>query len=420
MITSVAEFLEALLAREVEILGRENVTHAPTIGEMYEGLTQDVLNRVIPENLDVRVVHGFVEGHDGQLGPEADAMLVTGEGKPVPYTDKFKWPIKDVLAIFEIKKNLWRKELLDSLQKLKQVHDITLAAANAGNIGPISLAPTFQAFAKLTGKLTQNGDFYRTDDPSYSILRVMGFDQYAPVRIVYGFGGFSRERTLRSKFMELIEQEKLAPAAFPNLVICKSFYVIKMTGHPYLSDIHDKWWPVLGSERQQPWRAIIELIWTRLGYQFGAAFPMDDSLVTENLAGLLICRPVDNDGARGWEYDPAPGNLPLPKPNSGDIWQPAEISIDEMTMISICGGRISLDDPEWIDYARDEHLNLPEILAHLVSTRIFAWDGDRAVRQIRPDILTMATSDQRYWAADNFDLLSMWVEKRNAELGRQT
>ena len=415
MITSVAEFLEALLAREAEVLGKENMKHAPTIGEMYEGLTQDILNRVIPEQLDVRIVHGFVEGHDGQLGPETDAMLVTGAGSIVPYTDKYKWPIKDVLAVFEIKKTLRGKELLDGMRKLKRVYSMTVAAADAGNIGPVSVAPTLRAYAKLTGKLVDAQSFYDFSDPLSPILRVMGFDQYAPVRIIYGFGGFTNEAALRLKFLEHVELEKLAPAAFPSLVVCRSFYVLKLTGHPFISNIDDGWWALLGSERQRPWRAIIELIWTKLAYHFKVSFPMDDSLKIEKLSTLLLSRPVNNNGIRGWEFLPAPANLQLPKSDTEVTWSPVEISLDELAIISICGGRISLDDREWIDYAQEENLNFGEMLDRLVATRLFAWDGEKAVRQIHENIATMATTDGRYWAADNFDLLSIWVAERNAE-----
>ena len=56
-------------------------THAPTIGAMYEGLTRDILDRAIPASLDLRIVDGFIEGADGSLSPQMDAMLVTGKEK---------------------------------------------------------------------------------------------------------------------------------------------------------------------------------------------------------------------------------------------------------------------------------------------------------------------------------------------------
>jgi len=52
-------------------------------------LARDILDRVIPAAIDVRVVDGFVEGVEGTLSPQIDAMVVTGEGRQIPYTNNF-------------------------------------------------------------------------------------------------------------------------------------------------------------------------------------------------------------------------------------------------------------------------------------------------------------------------------------------
>ena len=62
MITSFAEFLEQLQAKEAELLAAEAVQHAPTIGDMYEGLTRELVERAIPKKLNLRLVDGFVLG----------------------------------------------------------------------------------------------------------------------------------------------------------------------------------------------------------------------------------------------------------------------------------------------------------------------------------------------------------------------
>lgn len=74
MITSFAAFLESLQAKEAAILAEENVKHAPTIGDMYEGLTKELLERAIPPNLGLRLVDGFVIGVDGKPGNQIDAL----------------------------------------------------------------------------------------------------------------------------------------------------------------------------------------------------------------------------------------------------------------------------------------------------------------------------------------------------------
>jgi hypothetical protein len=102
MIKTIADLLRELMVKEAAKLDDETITHGPTIGSMYEGLARDILDRVIPGDLDVRVVDGFIEGVDGSLSPQLDAMVVTGKGRQLPYTTNFVWPIADVIAAFEV------------------------------------------------------------------------------------------------------------------------------------------------------------------------------------------------------------------------------------------------------------------------------------------------------------------------------
>lgn len=69
MITNIANLLQELQAKETSKLAQEKITHAPTIGAMYEGLTREILERVIPPSLNLRVVDGFIEDRDGNLSP---------------------------------------------------------------------------------------------------------------------------------------------------------------------------------------------------------------------------------------------------------------------------------------------------------------------------------------------------------------
>lgn len=109
MITNITDLLRDLMVKETENVDAQTISHGPTIGDMYEGLARDLLDRAIPADLDVRVVDGFVEGVDGKLSPHMDAIIVTGVGKPLPYTDHFVWPIHDVIAVFLSQKNIVRR-----------------------------------------------------------------------------------------------------------------------------------------------------------------------------------------------------------------------------------------------------------------------------------------------------------------------
>lgn len=114
MIRTVADFLHQLVEAEVARLDAVDIVHGPTIGEMYEGLSADLLRRAVPEQLGLRVVDGFITDGLGNRSGQVDCMLVRGSGDPIPYTDAFVWPVKDVIAVFEIKKRLHHDDLVDA------------------------------------------------------------------------------------------------------------------------------------------------------------------------------------------------------------------------------------------------------------------------------------------------------------------
>lgn len=117
MISDMASLLKAFLDTEALKIAEQGITHGPTIGDMYEGLARETLSRTIPGGLDIRVVKGFIESVNGSLSSQIDCMIVTGEGRQLPHTDSYVWPIGDVLVVIEIKKNLYGKELRSSFEK---------------------------------------------------------------------------------------------------------------------------------------------------------------------------------------------------------------------------------------------------------------------------------------------------------------
>jgi hypothetical protein len=120
VIKDVAALLTGFREREVEAMQRSGITHAPTFGAQYEGVSGSVLKMMIPPELALQVVSGFVEGINGMLSGQIDGMLVRGSGPPIPSIEgQYKWPIKDVLAVLEVKKTLFGSDLADA-QKYKK------------------------------------------------------------------------------------------------------------------------------------------------------------------------------------------------------------------------------------------------------------------------------------------------------------
>jgi hypothetical protein len=92
MIETVGQMLEALIDQEARVLSRHGVRHPPTIGAMYEGLTQGALRRTLPTGAALSVVSGFALGHNGSRSRQLDCMVVVGEGQRIPHTESFEYP----------------------------------------------------------------------------------------------------------------------------------------------------------------------------------------------------------------------------------------------------------------------------------------------------------------------------------------
>ncbi|MBJ8115850.1 MULTISPECIES: DUF6602 domain-containing protein [Bacillus] len=94
MIVTVSDFLQSLMEKEKELIKKyEIVGHAPTIGDMYEGLTAELLNKSLFKELDIRVAAGKIRNTEGEYSNEVDCMIVEGEGDKILYTEKYIYDI---------------------------------------------------------------------------------------------------------------------------------------------------------------------------------------------------------------------------------------------------------------------------------------------------------------------------------------
>ena len=416
MITTIAGLLAEFLQKRAAILGEEPVTHAPTIGDMYEGLTRRMLERTIPPSLGLQIVDGFIEGPDGRFSQQVDAMLVMGtSGRPIPDTNKFYWPIKDVLAVFEVKKNLYGAELKDSLNKMKTVWEIQSESFRRDTTTTFPVRPSRSSFARLMGRFPYTNEINDTIRPEAEYYRAIVAEQLAPVRVIFGYQGYVDESGLRQAFSDQIGKNLgaggLVPLALPNLIVCRQNSILKMSGHPYIAPITDDWWILIGSERKDPLRLMIELIWTRLSNQFKAAFPMDDTLVMESLAPLLSCQSAIQAGNRGWLYK----EHKLARQALSEMpewhWAPLEISSVENAVIGVANsnGGLNIRDEEFVTFVTAEGFEPKKVVDTLVEKRLFAWVDDEHASPIADTTHVVFTGDGRIWAATDKDLLALWL-----------
>jgi len=115
VIKTLAELLDRLKAKELEAIARfGDLGHQGMIGDMYEGLTRELLTKSLFEGQGLRVVTGKVRMPDGSYSKQMDAMIVMGEAQLLPHTDQFIYPPERVIAAVEVKKTLYATALDDA------------------------------------------------------------------------------------------------------------------------------------------------------------------------------------------------------------------------------------------------------------------------------------------------------------------
>ncbi|MCS6626940.1 hypothetical protein N0B44_28885 [Roseibacterium beibuensis] len=418
MITNVAQLIEAFLRKQASLLDAEALKHAPTIGSMYEGLSKEALEMAVPVGAGLRIVDGFIEGHDGELSPQMDVMLVVGHGgRKIPFTDHYRWPIADVLAVIEVKKNLFGGELVDAIAKSVAIAKMQVAAFAADAVADHSISTSNRAFARLRGRFPDRDLLDDLERDDGEVLRGLVLEQFAPVRIVLGFQGYADETSLRKGLLDQLEaqlDQGWSPVGLPNLIVCRSNAILKLNGHPYISPSDDEWWPLLASERNAPFRLMIELIWTRLANRFEAVLPMDDTLVEEQLARLLAARSVRHEGRRGWEYTSHEPDLRKWDAGQPTEWAPLPVTAAEDFLVRtvMAEGGVDATDPKLRSFCRARGWDIHASIESLIARRILVREFDGRLMPVTDAGVVTMTPDGGRWWSTNDELLALWLAKR--------
>jgi hypothetical protein len=420
MIRSLGDLLEALRTAEARQLDMSDITHPPTIGAMYEGLTRKLLEVAIPSHLELQIVRGFaVDGLGGRSG-EIDCMLVRGTGTPVPFVDgMFEWNVRDVLAVIEVKKTLFGGELAEAYDQLKGVAAVTSSWLK-GATGPadFSLDASMRRYAECVGELLPN-DWMRMDRAKHMIWHSIMIDQIAPVRIMIGYGGYATEGGLRRGFeqflAERLQQQGHGPPSLPNLIVTKGAALVKLSGHPYCSPIYsDGWWPIMASSHVNPTLLILEHLWTRISYLSPAPELFGDDLEVEKLSLLISAKPLKlaEPDKWSWQYQvlkARPADLaagPEHRP-----WQPVELDpIQAVVVRQLCKVDISTKDQELIEFLQKEDRDPEQFFRSLIDTTLIARDGDDLVLTTVQLKMVMLPDGRDVAADDNTGRLTRWVD----------
>lgn len=409
MIVSVADLLLQLKEKEGEMLALVDITHGPTIGDMYEGLSKDILSRTFPLELDLQLKSGFIVDGAGNKSPQIDLMLVRGIGDRIPYTDSHIWHIQNVIAVFEIKKTLLGQELEEDLEKAAALKELEFSYRSTllDRHEPIDIESGLNAFELTTGLARPSREEVPMLPPLEQLIyHSMAFEQFSVIRILFGYQGFKTERGFRSSLAKIFEKYsgiKRGPAHLPHLVISGQFSIVKATGQPYICPIENGLWSFYLSSSANPLRLLLELLWTRLSREYNVGNLWGDDLDVEVLKPYFLTGAIKNDDHFTWDIkymDIPEGKLKV----LGDTvpWNPTTLTAEQLAVMQLLlsGNRVSVNDPEIGALLDEANLSPEDFWSSLRATRLVVLRGSQ-IELITNEFMALMLSDGTIVAADN-------------------
>jgi len=339
MIHNISDLIKRFIEAEVDILNQQDIKHPPTIGAMFEGLTQKVLERSIFKELELNIAKNcFIAGSD----TEFDIMLVEGKGEQIPHTERYKYKPEQVIVVIQVKKNLYSKDLKEGYDNLRFLidyyEDLKLEKYKLR-----LFRDSFRAICNKEITAINNDTLTLHEKAIFDTLKI---EALMPVRIILGYNGFKSELNFRNKFIEFLTKNittdlskkigGFGPQNFPNLIISEKYSMMKNAGMPFVGKIsEDGWWPFYTTSSYNPSYFLLETIWSRLSYKY--QLPTDifgTDLTMEPATKFLDCRIKEINGQLGWEYDYFEAKSKTLKENT-EIQEWSPVILDEIQNVII-------------------------------------------------------------------------------------
>lgn len=423
MIKTVADLLEQLREKEAGILAKQAVKHGPTIGSMYEGLTKDVLGRAIPPNLGLAVTSGFVVDSCGNRSKQADCMVTCGPGEGIPYTDGADVHIDDVVAVIEVKKNLYSSDLESGYWNLASLRVLDTDGSSR------SIHLLRDAFQSITRHAypEDKEQLEAYSDQIQMIFHALAVDLMYPARIIFGYNGFASENSLRESFARLLDRgipdnpaKRLSPARLPVLICCGSRILFKANGMPFHAPLQDDgFWPIYSSTTINPLEMLLEVVWTRLSYEgrlSGEVFEGSDVAVAAHR--FLDVHPLKLPTSWGWEYRYC-GKLPkrLDGLRNEVRWEPTLIDHVQQAILLRAqeDGFVDLSAEDNVSYLNDNGYTPETMTESLNALGLAARVGDH-LRLLKEDCAIVMMPDGRIAVGeDSSGQLTNWIMEEEAK-----
>jgi hypothetical protein len=423
MITKASELLELFIEEESKKLAGIDMPHMPTLGSAYEEVTKQGIDKsfVIPKHLDLSVVSGFISVGGSMLPEQVDCMLVHGAGQKYGLTSQYIHPIEQVLCVFEVKKTLRKIDYSDAFDHLGKIRrkyaEYFETKLQKDDFEPdISLAK--KNFSEITGKIAPKNyiGIHNLSKSEGILFYTLVQECLAPVTIIQGYQGYKTEKGLRTAFIDIIEEKikkgasGLGVPSIPTLVTSNQFCIVKCNGLPFLTIKDKDSWVAVSSTRYNFAKMILELIWSKISFYFGALMPWNDGLDMDNLQPLLVAIPQETSEATGWLYKTLEFNEKYLKRNDDNSWQPAKLGKAEIAVINIMamqGGYLPLDDGMREYLKKDYNVTLDEVSENLLLSREFMKDG-KYIRPINPLTHIITNDDGTGFVASEKERFDLW------------
>jgi hypothetical protein len=420
MIKNVSDLFKGLMDEERKSLDDYSLRHAPTIGKMYEGLAADILSRAFPESLGLHLRSGVIHNGLGQQTGEIDCMLVRSEGEQIPYTDSNKCHIKDVIAVFEIKKNLYSNELKDAFGHLRGVFEnYSEYIQSSGSDDSFNINSARKAFSEITGLVPpphkEAGKLPKEMEVIYHTLVI---EQTSPIRIIFGYHGYKSEEGLRKGLLDFLEEnifeQGFGVGSFPQLIVGGGYSLIKINGFPYSAPMKSEYWDFYASSHANPILLILELIWTRLSHDVSFEGLWGEDLVIENFPGLLSGKLIQQADKLGWQYKAKSiKEKLLEEIDSEEEWNPEFVDDTQFVIFNmLCNDvEIKIDDKEFLEILNDRGEELEKFISSLLQTGLVALN-EKQLQLITIECgCVMLPDGKNAVAENNTGRLTRWVEK---------
>ena len=422
MITKIADLLNELRIAEAERIDQEQIRHTTTIGDMYEGLTASVLERAIPKEADLRIVSGFAETSSGVMSGQTDCMLVSGSGRQLPYSKACVWNIRDVIAVLEVKKTLFSAQFETAHDQLRQVLELHWDDFPKFATGNLDIGAALRAYRLITGlEPPAHSDAGKLPFHLEMLYRTLVVELISPVRVIFGYGGFKSEASLRERFFDFLEKHAkehgFAGSALPALIVCGQFSLVKLNDLPFTSQMQGDRWLIYGSSHQNPLYFLLELIWTRLSHRFTMPNWFMSDLTVSQLSPVLSGRAIHQGELSGWEYwMHAPKLLPANEMPQMALWEPVAVSVFGFYLFyQLCAHESLPQLPEYTGATEQEK----EEFQRLVQARIIGYDADKIVLLTDRAECVFAPDGNAYIGENATGRLIAWLKKTFPQLYRK-